>query len=140
MLLVDLRPMKTEGARAEKVLEEVSIAVNKNTCPGDKSALRPGGLRLGTPALTSRNLKEKDMEQVVEFFHRGKFIIPDTLKSIKTCVHSIQRSYEVKTKNIGLVSDYVHVSVVTGKPFLVPSNISWVEDHELYYLLCVFCA
>lgn len=71
MVLVDLRPMKTNGARAERVLEESSIAVNKNTCPGDKSALSPSGLRLGTPALTSRNLKEADIEKVAEFIHRG---------------------------------------------------------------------
>jgi len=55
----------------EKILEEVSIAVNKNTCPGDKSALRPSGLRLGTPALTSRNLNEANMDTVADFIHRG---------------------------------------------------------------------
>lgn len=71
LILVDLRPVKTEGARAEKVLEEISIAVNKNTCPGDKSALRPGGLRIGTPAVTSRNMKETDIEKIAEFIHRG---------------------------------------------------------------------
>jgi glycine hydroxymethyltransferase len=49
---------------AEKVLEDISIALNKNTCPGDKSALKPSGLRIGSPALTSRNLKEKDFVQV----------------------------------------------------------------------------
>ena len=37
-----------DGARVEKVLEMASITANKNTCPGDKSALKPGGLRLGT--------------------------------------------------------------------------------------------
>ncbi|KAK2160628.1 hypothetical protein LSH36_129g07016 [Paralvinella palmiformis] len=71
LILVDLRPVKTEGARAEKVLEEISIALNKNTCPGDKSALRPGGLRIGTPALTSRKMGTADMEKVAEFIHRG---------------------------------------------------------------------
>ena len=74
LVLVDLRPQKLDGARAEKVLEEIGIAVNKNTCPGDKSALKPSGLRLGTPALTSRNLKETDMVKVVEFFHEGRGI------------------------------------------------------------------
>jgi glycine/serine hydroxymethyltransferase len=63
--------MKTEGARAEKILEEINISVNKNTCPGDKSALRPGGLRIGTPAITSRKMKEADIEKVAEFVHRG---------------------------------------------------------------------
>lgn len=47
MVLVDLRPKGIDGARAERVLELVSITANKNTCPGDKSALTPGGLRLG---------------------------------------------------------------------------------------------
>ena len=47
LVLLDLRPKKMDGARAERVLELSSITVNKNTCPGDKSALNPGGLRLG---------------------------------------------------------------------------------------------
>ena len=45
--------------------------MNKNSCPGDKSALRPGGLRVGTPALTSRNFKVKDFEKVAEYLHQG---------------------------------------------------------------------
>ena len=48
-----------------------SFAVNKNTCPGDKSALRPGGLRIGAPALTTRMMKTKDFEQVADFIDRG---------------------------------------------------------------------
>lgn len=47
LVLVDLRPQGMDGARAERVLELASITANKNTCPGDKSALTPGGLRLG---------------------------------------------------------------------------------------------
>lgn len=47
LALLDLRPVGLDGAKAEKVLEAVSIAVNKNTCPGDKSALKPSGIRLG---------------------------------------------------------------------------------------------
>ena len=43
---MDLRP-KTDGARAERIMELCSITANKNTCPGDKSALNPSGLRLG---------------------------------------------------------------------------------------------
>jgi len=70
IVLVDLRP-HVNGARVEKVLEDISIACNKNTVPGDKSALNPSGIRLGTPALTSRGLVEKDMDQVVEFLHQG---------------------------------------------------------------------
>ncbi|XP_033124436.1 serine hydroxymethyltransferase, cytosolic-like isoform X1 [Anneissia japonica] len=71
LLLLDLRSKNLDGNRADKVLEEISIACNKNTCPGDKSALRPSGLRFGTPALTSRNLKAEDFEKVVDFIDRG---------------------------------------------------------------------
>ncbi|KAJ7381656.1 Serine hydroxymethyltransferase 2 [Desmophyllum pertusum] len=70
LLLLDLRPKGIDGARVEKVLEMASITANKNTCPGDKSALKPGGLRLGAPALTSRNFKEADFVKVVEYLDR----------------------------------------------------------------------
>lgn len=71
LCLVDMRPQGLDGARVETVLEIVSIACNKNTAPGDKSALKPGGIRLGSPALTSRGLKEADFEKVVDFIHEG---------------------------------------------------------------------
>jgi glycine hydroxymethyltransferase len=69
--LVDLKSVGLVGSKAEKVLEEISIAVNKNACPGDKSALNPSGIRIGTPALTSRSFNEKDMDQVAEYIHQG---------------------------------------------------------------------
>lgn len=47
LVLLDLRPKGIDGARVERVCELASISLNKNTCPGDKSALTPGGLRLG---------------------------------------------------------------------------------------------
>ncbi|CAO1394752.1 unnamed protein product [Diamesa serratosioi] len=71
LVLVDLRPVGITGARAEYILEEISIACNKNTVPGDKSALNPSGIRLGTPALTTRGLVESDIDLVVEFLDRG---------------------------------------------------------------------
>lgn len=66
LVLVDLRPKGLDGARVETICNSCYITVNKNSVPGDKSALVPGGLRLGTPALTSRNFKNKDFEYVVE--------------------------------------------------------------------------
>lgn len=71
LVLVDLRPTQITGARAEYILEEISIACNKNTVPGDKSALNPSGIRLGTPALTTRGLVESDIDRVVDFIDRG---------------------------------------------------------------------
>merc|ERR1719238_632244 len=71
LVLVDLRDKNVDGARVERVLELVDINCNKNTVPGDKSALQPHGLRVGAPAMTARGLVEKDFEQVVEFVDRG---------------------------------------------------------------------
>lgn len=68
---IDLRTVGLNGSKAEKVLEEIAIAINKNTCPGDKSALNPSGIRIGTPALTSRNFKEADILQVADFLDQG---------------------------------------------------------------------
>lgn len=72
LVLVDLKTSRDiDGARVERVLELACIATNKNTIPGDKSALNPGGIRMGTPALTSRGLKEDDFATVAEFFDRA---------------------------------------------------------------------
>ncbi|KAF8063057.1 SHM1 [Scenedesmus sp. PABB004] len=71
IVLVDLRPKGIDGSRAERVLELAHIAANKNTVPGDVSAMVPGGLRMGSPALTSRGFVEKDFEQVADFVDRA---------------------------------------------------------------------
>ncbi|CAF2366037.1 unnamed protein product [Rotaria sp. Silwood2] len=71
LALLDLRPLGLDGAKAEKVLEAVSIAVNKNTCPGDKSALKPSGIRLGTPALTTRGFRENDIIEVANYIDQA---------------------------------------------------------------------
>lgn len=71
LLLLDLRSKGIDGARVERVLELVNVAANKNTVPGDKSAMIPGGLRIGSPAMTSRGLKEKDFEIIAKFVDRG---------------------------------------------------------------------
>lgn len=68
---VDLRNKKISGSLAARLLEEVSIACNKNTVPGDLSALNPSGIRLGTPALTTRGLVEEHMDQVAAFIDEG---------------------------------------------------------------------
>ncbi|CAH8454108.1 unnamed protein product [Dicrocoelium dendriticum] len=56
-----------DGARVQLVADLVGITLNKNTVPGDKSAQQPSGLRLGSPALTSRGLTEADFVQVAKF-------------------------------------------------------------------------
>lgn len=49
------------GSKLEKACDEVHITLNKNTIIGDKSAVTPGGVRIGTPAVTTRGYKEADM-------------------------------------------------------------------------------
>lgn len=68
---VDLRTKNVSGSIGARLLEEVSIACNKNTVPGDMSALNPSGIRLGTPALTTRGLVESHMVQVASFIDKG---------------------------------------------------------------------
>merc|ERR1719451_83044 len=71
LLLWDLRPHGLSGNKVEKVLEAVHITLNKNAVHGDVSAMSPGGVRIGTPAMTSRGLKEAEFEKIGEFLHRG---------------------------------------------------------------------
>uniref|UniRef100_H2Z2L5 Serine hydroxymethyltransferase n=1 Tax=Ciona savignyi TaxID=51511 RepID=H2Z2L5_CIOSA len=85
LILVNLKSKGlngTDGNRADKVLEAIGVACNKNTCPGDKAALRPSGLRLGSPALTSRGLNAKDFERVADFIDRGVQLAVDIQKSL----------------------------------------------------------
>lgn len=78
------------------------VSVNKNSCPGDKSALRPGGLRVGTPALTSRDFKEKEFEKVAEFLHQGVQLGLEIAKvsgpSTKDFIATIENNVEFKAK------------------------------------------
>lgn len=65
LMLVDLRNKNITGKEAEALLDEVGITANKNTIPFEPlSPFITSGIRLGTPALTTRGLKEKDMEEV----------------------------------------------------------------------------
>lgn len=70
LLLIDVREKGLNGAKVEKIAEMVNIALNKNTIPGDVSALNPGGIRIGSPAMTTRNLGVQDFEQVASFVDR----------------------------------------------------------------------
>jgi len=65
LILVDLSPLGMSGKEAEKNLDQAKITVNKNTIPFDKRPPSdPSGIRLGTPAVTSRGMKEKEMIKI----------------------------------------------------------------------------
>ena len=67
LMLVDLTPYDLTGKAVEKLLDSVNITCNKNTIPNDpKSPFVTSGVRLGTPAVTSRGFNTGDMDQVAE--------------------------------------------------------------------------
>jgi len=100
LVLWDLRPQGLTGSKLEKVLEFASISTNKNSVYGDTSALAPGGVRLGTPALTSRGFKEKEMEKIAEFLDRGVKIAIEIQskvgKLMKDFTPAVENSEEIK--------------------------------------------
>jgi glycine hydroxymethyltransferase len=71
LVLWDLRPLGLTGSKVEKICDFLGITINKNAVAGDTSAQTPGGIRLGTSALTSRNMLEADVKTVGEFLHRA---------------------------------------------------------------------
>ena len=72
LLLIDLTNKKVSGKEAEKALGEAGITVNKNTIPHEpKSPFDPSGIRLGTPALTTRGMKEQEMVQIADWIEQA---------------------------------------------------------------------
>lgn len=67
LVLWDLKPAGITGSKFEKICDAASITLNKNCVPGDRSAVTPGGVRIGAPALTTRKMVESDFEQIAVF-------------------------------------------------------------------------
>ncbi|MEK6954921.1 MAG: serine hydroxymethyltransferase [Candidatus Micrarchaeota archaeon] len=71
LMLIDVFEKGITGKEAEAVLDEVGIYTNKNMIPFDKRApLDPSGIRLGTPAITSRGMKESEMKEIARLIHK----------------------------------------------------------------------
>ena len=71
LILIDLTSKNITGKEGENILEKAGITVNKNTIPGEtKSPFITSGLRLGTPALTTRGMKEPEMKQIVNWIEK----------------------------------------------------------------------
>jgi glycine hydroxymethyltransferase len=84
-MLIDLRNKNLTGKKAQETLDRAHITLNKNAVPfDDKSPFVTSGIRIGVPAITTRGLKEKDMERVVELVDRVLMKIDDekTIKSV----------------------------------------------------------
>jgi len=91
LVLVDLRPFKVTGKVAETVLDEVGITVNKNTIPFDpEKPTVASGIRIGTPALTTRGMKETEMKLIAD-------LISKVLKKVE--------DEKIKKEVAGVISD-----------------------------------
>ena len=96
LMLVDLRKANITGKEAEKVLDEVRITCNKNTIPFDpQSPFITSGIRLGTPAVTTRGMKEDDMREIAA-------IIAGTLKDYEGFKDEAIRRVDTLTKKYPL--------------------------------------
>ena len=72
LMLVDLRPAGMDGKIAQEALDHAGITVNKNSIPFDTaSPMRPSGIRLGTPAMTTRGMRESEMFDIANLIHQA---------------------------------------------------------------------
>ena len=69
LILTDMRAFDMNGSTAEERLEKVNIIANRNSVPGDPSPFKPSGVRMGTPTLTTRGMKEREMRLVANLIY-----------------------------------------------------------------------
>lgn len=100
LILWDLRPQGITGSKLEKVCDLVGITLNKNSVLGDRSAVSPGGVRVGTPALTTRGFKEEEFARVADLLHDAVLLAVQTQKSagkkLVDFVPALKKSGELK--------------------------------------------
>ena len=122
LLLWDVRPKGLNGQLMEKGLELIHATVNKNTIIGDKNALKPGGLRLGTCAVTTRGMKEDDMKTIAKFLCRFSEIAKTELGDKKPLLKNLIPALKENNKVQNLAKEVSDFS----KQFSVPG----VEDYN----------
>jgi len=72
LMLVDIRPKDIDGRKAQEVLDKAGITVNKNAIPFDTYPIfKPGGIRIGSPAVTTRGMKEEEMLEIADLINEA---------------------------------------------------------------------
>ena len=94
LMLVDLRNKNITGLEAEKLLESGGIIANRNAIPGDEKPFKPSGIRIGTPSVTSRGMKKREMKKIAEFIHELINLHTPVLK-IKQRVETLARHFSL---------------------------------------------
>jgi len=96
LMLVDLRNFKKTGQEMETMLDEVYITVNKNKIPNDpESAARTSGIRVGSPAVTSRGFVEDDMKQVAKLIYMTATDFENKANDIRSEVEALCKKYPI---------------------------------------------
>lgn len=67
IVMWDLRKHGVTGSKVEKVLDKMNVSVNKNSLPGDANPVAAAGIRLGTPAMTTRGMTSEDMNKIADY-------------------------------------------------------------------------
>jgi glycine hydroxymethyltransferase len=94
LMLIDLRSKNLTGKQAEEALIQADITINKNMVPFDtQSPMVTSGMRIGTPAVTSRGLKEKDVAKIVDLMDEA-LQKPDDQKHLKSIKKKVNRFME----------------------------------------------
>jgi glycine hydroxymethyltransferase len=96
LMLIDLRNKNITGKKAQETLDKAHITLNKNAVPyDDKSPFVTSGIRVGVPAITTRGMKEADMEKVVSLIDRILTDIDneDTITEVKQDVHLLMKQF-----------------------------------------------
>merc|ERR1712176_1276859 len=118
LMLWDLRPLGLAGNKMEKVLERVHITLNKNAVHGDVSAMAPGGVRIGAPAMTTRGLKEGDFVKIGEFLVSALEITLDLQKSTGKKLVDFLKGLETKEMEEKLAALRTEVEAFAGGFFM----------------------
>ena len=96
LMLIDLRNKNITGKKAQETLDKAHITLNKNAVPyDDKSPFVTSGIRIGVPAVTTRGMKEADMEKIVVLIDKILMDIDneETLEAVKIEVHEMMKAF-----------------------------------------------
>ncbi len=92
LMVIDCSPIPLGGMEAETLLEAAGITANRNAIPGDASPFYPSGVRVGTPAVTTRGMKERDMAAIAGFFERV-LVLKEKPASVKKEVEAMMKKF-----------------------------------------------
>ena len=116
IVLWNLSKQGLTGSKMEVLLEKVNISVNKNSIAGDKSALSPSGVRLGSAALTSRNFTEEDFRVIAVFLSRAVKIATGIQKTSGKTLKAFSESIEGNADVAALKKDVLEFATKFPMP------------------------